>query len=516
MEFSNQMKFINYLNKNRYFYIFLIFGLLIFFSPMFFSGFDLMFGAGFDVKISNYILEHSFLFLKGIDGHLSFYNAPFGYENIIANFDLLFAYMPIYWFLRLFSNPFTSLQILLMILCLLNYECFYLFVRRLKFSRLASSFASFIFAFNLIRYYNFENIEYFSQFLSILALIFILKVNDKNSRMKNHLYFILFSIFLLLQFYTCFSFGFFLVFGLILFVLFSFFPKASRDYIIKFLKTYQRFIFYYFIGIILLLTPFVYHVVLNEKIVEIAQALSEIKSFSALFRNVSFLDNLFIPQNYISNYENLALSFGVLALVLGVFGLIKLKNKGALTLTFFAIIFLSFSLSALIFYRWAYYFILMSENIKYIDNFIFVALLILSIGMAGLIDYLKNKKYLLVLVIILLMFEQIPMNFDKNSPWKNYSWSKKEFLNSTNLLLDKIKDENIEILLVAKNINDKKYSKIDFEIKQKRANKLLDAQAIWLSAYKNVKIKNAYIERAQNEEKSKVFKISVDIDYDKI
>ena len=114
------------------------------------------------------------------------------------------------------------------------------------------------------------------------------------------------------------------------------------------------------------------------------------------------------------------------------------------------------------------------------------------------------------------MFEQIPMNFDKNSPWKNYSWSKKEFLNSTNLLLDKIKDENIEILFVAKNINDKKYSKIDSEIKQKRANKIIDAQAIWLSAYKNVKIKNAYIESVQNEEKSKVFKISVDIDYDNI
>lgn len=517
MAFLNLMKFINYLNKSKYFILFLIFGYAIFFAPMILSGFDLMPAMGYEIKISNYILEHSFLFIKGVEGHNSFYNAPFGAENVIANFDLHFVFMPFYWFFRLIFNPFSSLQALLFLVVYLNYQVFYLLTRKFKFSRFSSSLASFIFSFNLIRYYNFENIAYFSQFLTILALFCLLKTNTEISRMKKHVCFILFSVFVILQFYTCFSFGFFFIFALILFVLLSFIPKASRDVAISYFKVNHRFVFYYSIGIFLMLTPMIYHMVLNEKIIEILQLLSQIASFSSLFRSVSYLDNIFVSQPYISQYENLSLSYGILAFLAGVFGLLKLKKmRGVCALTLFAIVLLSCSATAFIFYRYAYYFIPFSENIKYIDNFLFMGLLFVSLGVASLSDYLKNNKKILFVVVLLLLLEQIPSNCDKNSPWKNYAWSKKEFETSINMLLDKIPQEEINVLLVQKRINADKYSKTDTEIKEERARKLLDAKAIWLSAYRPVKVLNSFVQKPQEEQKAKVYEIYVDIDYDKL
>ena len=155
------------IEKYGFFSLFLIIGLLIFFYPMFSSNFDLMPSNGLEVKYINYVLEHSWLFLKGAELHKSLWDMPFNYpiKNTLALNDTLISIMPLYWLNRaFFKNPFTALQSLLIILCILNYSSFYYLLKEIKFSKLASSIGAFIFAFSLMRYFKMTDLTVFLQF----------------------------------------------------------------------------------------------------------------------------------------------------------------------------------------------------------------------------------------------------------------------------------------------------------------------------------------------------------------
>ena len=138
-------------------------------------------GDGSDVKTFNYLLEHSRLWLLKVLTHEYLWNAPFyyPYDNTLAYSDAIIGLMPIYWLIRLFWSEFSSLQVLFVVMCILNYSTFYCLLNKckFKFSSLASSLGAFIFAFGLMRYYRMSHLNYYCQFFTILALIKACDIN---------------------------------------------------------------------------------------------------------------------------------------------------------------------------------------------------------------------------------------------------------------------------------------------------------------------------------------------------
>ena len=235
-----------------YFIIFLIIGIGFFFYPMFQTNFDAMPGQGYNVKLYNYILEHSWLWLQQAPNHKYFWDAPFAYPNAntLAYNDSLMGIMPIYWFFRTMVSPFGALQLLLITLCTLNYSTFYYLLKKhINFSDLASSVGAFIFTFSILRSYKMDDINFFTQFFTILAIIFFLKIKKENTRIQNHIYFILFSISLVFQLYTCFMLGFFAIFIAFWTMIFGFLPKTGRDAILSFFKNHGK-MFLFYCGVI--------------------------------------------------------------------------------------------------------------------------------------------------------------------------------------------------------------------------------------------------------------------------
>ena len=188
------MKFISFLNKYKFFLFFLTVGLTIFCYPMVKSGFDLIPGNGMDSKSISYILEHSWYWLNKVPLHEEFWSAPFYFpnKNNLAFSDSLMGLMPFYWLLRVFLPTFSAFQALMVVASILNYSTFYYLLKhQFKYCDLSSSVGSFIFAFGLMRLFRMVHLNYYSQYLTILALIFLLNIKKENSILKNNLYFLL-------------------------------------------------------------------------------------------------------------------------------------------------------------------------------------------------------------------------------------------------------------------------------------------------------------------------------------
>jgi len=347
------MNFIKFLNKNKFYILFLALGILIFFFPMFKTNFNLIPSDYYSAKISIYILEHFRQYLNHWfepNLHINFWTIP-NADNIqsnLAQYSPLIAIAPIYYCIRLLINsPFDSYQILLIILAILNYSIFYYFLKKnFNFSKLAKAFSSFIFAFGLMRFFQINDIQFMSQFLSVLSLIFLLKVNKNNALMKNHLYLILFSIFAILQFYTSFYLGYFFIFSLILYSLLAFIPKNSRDIIYEYIKNFYIYLIFYMLIIFIMLLPYFYHFYnLENNIILVNEFLSNISKNISWFRNVSLLDNLIFGKfnfDLTSNYSITSFSIGYITTLVTIFGLFKLKKyRGSFSLLLFFIIILS-------------------------------------------------------------------------------------------------------------------------------------------------------------------------------
>ena len=101
--------------------LFLIFGLFIFFHPMFFD-FSKMAGDLGDARLVSYLLDHGFLYLTGDNFHSSYFNIPFfyPYQNQLFYTDILFGGTILYVPIRLFvKNPFSAVQIWLILVSVL-------------------------------------------------------------------------------------------------------------------------------------------------------------------------------------------------------------------------------------------------------------------------------------------------------------------------------------------------------------------------------------------------------------
>ncbi|MBQ8475828.1 hypothetical protein IJ531_02085, partial [bacterium] len=372
------MKFINCLNNKKYFILFLIFGLLIFFLKAFQTRFDLLFG-GYDNLYSNYILEHGYLFLKGV--HNLFYGAPFNYPDLhsSAQSDVLMGLIPLYSAIRLFvQNPYSAYQILFILLCIINYVGFYYLLNCFKLKPLACAFGSFIFAFSTLRYFNFYDISSFSQFFTIISIIFITKVKKENKSIANHLYFSGASIFLLIQFYTSFALGFFAIFILILGTILSLLPKNSRDIIVDYFKNFYKYILFYALAVVLLLLPMAYQFSCIEYFTPLSTILGSITSFSVWYRSLSVLDNIFyFNLDFIGYKAHLSsMSLGIFTTLAVLWGLYKAPKLKGLLLTFVFIFFISSTTLAIYFWNTFYYFLFGIESLESINAIAFISLII--------------------------------------------------------------------------------------------------------------------------------------------
>ena len=459
------------LKKYKYFILFLIIGLLIFCYPMLKSNFDLMPGDSLDVKLFTYILEHSFLWLIKTPSHFDFWSAPFFYpfENNLAFSDVTLIIMPFYWFLRIFFEPFSALQALLIVLCVLNYSTFYyLLARQFKYCDLASSVGAFIFAFGLMRYFKMVHLNYYAQFATILSLIFLLKVNKNNSKLKNNFYFALFVLFLALQFYSCYLQGYcFCLVGL-LGVIISLYRSDLRKEIFEFFKNFYIYIIGYFALFIILLLP----LALKYLDVGVIRTIDEINLFLqnqfAWIRSQSILDNLFLKNLALVDFydsKEFCASSGIITTLISIFAISKMKKlRGVLYFLLIFIFLTSCSVNSFCLWHYLYNILPGATGIRVIVRICFIALIIISFGLAHFIQYLQNKKenyskIILIISILFILIEQIPYYNDPNSAWENYSWSKSEFISQIDELSAKIpKDE--KIVYFELDYNNKKNEKL--------------------------------------------------------
>ena len=496
-----------------YFFIFLILGLLIFFHTALISKFDTLFG-GYDNLYYNYVLEHSYLWIKGI--HNSFYGAPFNYydSNSIAQADNLFAILPIYWFIRIFKSPFSSFQILYIVLSILNYSCFYYFLRQLKLKEFSSSVGAFIFAFSILRYFNFDNFPTTTQFLSILSVIFVLKVKKENKSLINHLFFIFSTIFLILQFYSCFSVGFFSVFCSIFAILLSLLPKNSRDIVIKYFKDFYRYILFYVLVFILSLFPLIYHFILLNYCTPLSELLNNFTNYSVWLRSLSVIDFIFtFKMDYIFQNPNLSsMSMGLITTIVSLFALYKTpKVKGVSLLTFVFIVLISSGYSAIYFWKVFYYFSFGIESLNSAISCSFVILVIVSIGIGLFFNNSKNKALIFVLLILVVM-EQICYDFDKNSTLKNNFISKRELISKIKNI--EVKEKYVNIQYIAK--NKEEYGIGDIKLKNITAQKQADLLALWVGIKVNKPVINSYFKKVKPQKPYYSTPINFIVDYNQI
>ena len=488
------------LSKHSYFLFFLTLGLLIFTYPMLITNFDIMPGNGYDVKSFGYILEHIRLWVYQIYPHQSLWDAPFYYpiKNSLAFSDTLFGIAPFYIILRFFLSPLSSIQGILVVMCVLNYATFYyLLNKQLKFSPLASALGSFIFAFGLSRYYRTVHLNYLSQFYSILSIIFLLKVNINNTKLKNYGYFLLFTIFLVLQCYSCYALTFYLCLAGLFAIIIGLTFKDIRLAILNFFKRfYSQIISSIIIGLSLLY-PLAHHYLIVNAPRTLDSVFTYLQTPLAWYRSLSILDSLVfnfsktLPYIDKATSEEFSCSIGIITTLIALFGIYKFKKAKWLTYIVLFFIFLcSCKVFNFILWEYLYHIIPGAQGIRAIIRFSYITLIILSIAIAYYIDYLRTKnsnilyKLLLVFSIFIITIEQIPYKKDINSAWETYQWSKSEFIKEISNVIVNIPDEAKVINIKTDVINYQDISPYYEDIKKSLAQSTNDTLAIWCALLK--------------------------------
>ncbi len=512
------MKFISYLNKNKYFILFLLLGLAIFLSPFISAKFSYIIGGNSQNIYNAYVFEHFYSWIIKNPTHHFFWDAPFNYDNLnmLSHDDILLGLCPIYLFFRIFiKNPFDCLFILYCVCCFLNYFSFYCLLSnlRLGLTRLAKSVSSFVFAFSIIRFSQNYDIAYFSQFLTIFSIIFLFKVNKNNKTMKNHAYFLLAALFLILQFYSCYDLGFFVLMSAIFSFFIALIPKNTRDSAIDFIKNFYGIIIFYFFVVVMMLLPMGYHFIMLGKINDFNQFYTNIFNGYIWIKNLSVLDSLFyfkMPYfDYASSFEaNYCYGFFVILFAFSNLFFLK-KYKGYLFLTLIFI----YSISQIYFgqYFWRVFYILIpsTEGLDGVNRILFVGLIIISILIGFYVSFFqKNKiknnsvltKTILILSIMLIVFEQIPYNIDKNSYWKSYSVKKSDFKNDFASVNKKIPNDCKAFYLTCEMKNEGDFGKDDIEIKKLELKKYCDLISMYQSFDKPIYSLNNYFEDSEKKD----------------
>ncbi len=402
---------------------FLLIGLLIFFYPVIINQ-GLMPGDLGDARFINYVLEHSYQFIKGNPLHQGFWDMPMFYplKNTLAFSDILLGGMIIYVPVRFFFSPQTSLQVWLIIVCFLNYLSMYLLLKNiLKFNSLSSSIGAFIFAFSLPRYSQIYHLQLYLQFFSVFSLICFFSLKKENTKLKNNILFLFGALLLALQFYSSFYLGWFLIFASVIFlVVFSFF-KEKRLKIVDFIKFYKKEIITYSIFFLVAVFPMCYHYLTVGAQFEFFDFDNlKIKNF---LDSESLIDILLFRSPVGDDCEQ-HMGIGYITTLFLIWGMFLYKEKRKYFLIFIISVILIFGFLPS---RYLLYNLFPGASvIRAISRIILLFLLFYSVFIAKFVQNIKNK-FLLFLTIALIIIEQIPVRH-------HFDWSKEEHIQRLNSL----------------------------------------------------------------------------------
>jgi hypothetical protein len=235
----------------------------------FWNGFDAISGDVGDARFNAMVLEHTWLWLKGI--HSSLFNTPMFYPhpNVYAYSDYLFGVAPLYWIARFFHvDPYLSYQWWLIACCILNFVAFFILARKFfKFSPVFSSLGAYVFTFSLPRISHFEHGQLAPQFYIVLsAMGALLWWREPQSKKAAGLFVLGAS----LQFLTSFYYFWFWVWTLAVYAFYVLVKRERREqFKFWFQEATAEAGWKYFLGIalagFLMIAPFLYHYLLVAK-----------------------------------------------------------------------------------------------------------------------------------------------------------------------------------------------------------------------------------------------------------
>lgn len=192
-------------------------------------GFDLAYTPGDygDSRFINYILEHGYKWLLGIEP--DFWRANFMYplKDNVAISDSMAGSFAIYSIFRLLNyNSETSLQLWWLSCCILNFWCCFIALKKIGFNLILSAIGSYVFAFGINNFNQFVHLQFICKFLvPIIIALAYLYLNKPKIK-----YFFLLIICLVLQFYCSPYICIFLMLFIVFFILFYFSSKTKRQF----------------------------------------------------------------------------------------------------------------------------------------------------------------------------------------------------------------------------------------------------------------------------------------------
>ncbi len=187
------------------------------FHPTLLSGFRRMQTDPGDTRFNNYLLEHSWKWLQQEPAHASWWDPPFFFpqKNALALSDLLLGVAPPYWAFRGAGfAPDTAFQLWMVLVCVLNFFAFqWLAERLLAVPRVPAAFGAALFAFAGPRLAQLGHQQLLAQ-LFVLGTIACLLVAFRGESRWGGAAALGAPLFLLVQFYSGFYMGWFLLLAL--------------------------------------------------------------------------------------------------------------------------------------------------------------------------------------------------------------------------------------------------------------------------------------------------------------
>ena len=196
--------------------------MLLAFHPMLLSGLDRMQADPGDSRFNNYILEHGYLWLKGVPLHREFWNPPIFYPqpNTAGYSDILLGVAPFYWMWRAAGFPAdTAFQLWMLTVSSLNYLATYLLLRKcLRCTPFGAALGAFLFAFASSRVAQIGHQQLLPQFFTIVAVYALFQAFELHaagrSRLAGSLWVLLFFAAFTAQLYSGYYQGWFLAVGI--------------------------------------------------------------------------------------------------------------------------------------------------------------------------------------------------------------------------------------------------------------------------------------------------------------
>ena len=236
-----------------------------------------------------------------------------------------------------------------------------------------------------------------------------------NSKLKNNFLFLSGTLMFVMQLYTSFYFGWYMVYALILFSFLMMFFKESRNILKDFILFYKKEILIYsFLSFVLLLPLLNHYLSLDVKQDYFAWLL--IKPWH-IFKTKNLIYSVFfdifnVSAGRVIELEN-TVGVGIFALFFSLWGLLKSK---------FGKYFLLFILVSLILFGFEsvnhllYLYFPGASAIRAAGRIIYLFLPLYAFGIVFLVTKLKNK-FLITAIIILSIIEQLPVLNGYNFEW---------------------------------------------------------------------------------------------------